>query len=194
MRDEEEARESAKYVGKKHGDLKREDRDFPYRSKGGTWVHPKTGDFISPAQAKRIIRSTERRIIVRNIARETGRSEADVRKRLKGVSTNDLVGRHLYSKKDPKTGKIEQTRGTYKVTKKRDTRKTITKKDTRKTIIKNGKRVPNPNQGGTRRVKNPDYGKVKRTRKLVKGPTTKGKKALRKLGIVATGPGSLLRY
>lgn len=90
---------------------KREKRDFPYKDRRGVWHHPKSGKVLPPSKAKSLIRNVERRFLIANVSRLSGKSPKDVRKAFKGLKTSDIVGawKHPRRKGDkygkPKRGK-----------------------------------------------------------------------------------------
>lgn len=75
------------------------ERSFPYKDQSGRWHNPASGKFMSNANAKRSIRLTERNIMISNITRGTGLTKAQVRERIKGIPTDELVGKWRYRDK-----------------------------------------------------------------------------------------------
>lgn len=85
--------------------VKREKRDFPYKDRRGVWHHPKSGKVLPPSKAKSLIRNVERRFLIANVARLSGKSPKDVRKAFKGLKTSDIVGAWKHPIRKTKDGK-----------------------------------------------------------------------------------------
>lgn len=99
----------------------RKDRDFPFRDGRGQWRHPKTHKVITKSTAKGIQRRAERRIAFANLSRVSGRDISEVRKKFKGIPTNDIVGKWGFVK-TLKDGTKKQFRGHWITKRVRDKR------------------------------------------------------------------------
>lgn len=82
-----------------------EKRSFPYKDRRGVWHHPKSGKVLPPSKAKSLIRNVERRLLIANVSRLSGKSQKEVRKAFKGLKTSDIVGAWKHPIRKTKDGK-----------------------------------------------------------------------------------------